>query len=249
MKHTILNYQFLFLIAFVAVACSNGNGTNTFEADAGNPRTPSEKIEQLAQAPVSAGECGKIYAADSNWNEELMTAIREGDAGCVQHVVENGKVDVNAPHAAIGHAESQLPVWQALTTSALFFARGDDDQRSFRVLKALADAGANFEIKNNQNQSVLEYTLENDEVFERYPNVSAFLIVSGKVKLNEKNANGDLPIHTAIFRKSFDHLKLLVEKGADFNALSTSGKTPLTLAREINFLFGADFLLSHGATP
>lgn len=233
----------------ITIACSRGNQADLFANDAGTPQTPSEKIEQLAQAPVSAEECGKLYALVSDWNQELMAAINAGEAGCVQQVVEKGQVNVNIPHTVAGQSEKLYPLWQALTTSALFFARGDDGQSSFRVLKVLTDAGANLETKNQQGQTPLQYALEDDEVFSRYPQVSAFIIVSGKVRLQEHSANGELPIHSAIKRASLTHLQLLVERGVDINAKTKEGKSPLQLAIDLNFFEGVHYLTNKGALP
>lgn len=240
---------FLMLTVFAAAACSGGNRMRGLDGDAGNPQTPSEKIEQIMNSPVSAAECGTIHTAVTNASQEMMAAIRAGDASCALLAIQAGNLDVNTPIVISVQDGPEYPIWNALSTSALFFARGDNDDRTIRVLKVLVEAGVNLEIKNNLDQTPLHYALEDDEVFSRYPLVASYFIISGKANLNATNADGFAPIHLAIRRKSLTHLKVLVDKGAGINAPTADGKTPLALALDLGFNEGVELLKSHNAQP
>lgn len=236
----------LFFLIICSVACSRGNKLSGLEGDAGNAQTPVEKMKQIMDIPVSSQECGTVYPVSADWSQELMVAIRSGDAGCVQYVIEQGRIDVN--QAVASEAEQRYPLWQALTTSALFFARGDDDRQTIRVLKVLVDAGAHLETKNSQGQTALQFALEDDEVFTRYPQVALYLILSEKINLNEANAQGFTPLHWAVLRKSALHLQALVDKGANLEAHASGGKTALQLAEETQFDEGIGLLKAKRPT-
>lgn len=50
--------------------------------------------------------------------------------------------------------------------------------------------------------------------------------------VNEKNHNGNTPLHAAGFNRSFDVAEILIKAGADIDATNYSGKTPLQIAYE-----------------
>ena len=57
---------------------------------------------------------------------------------------------------------------------------------------------------------------------------------------------GEFALHAAITRDCLDCVKALVEAGADVNAKTEGGKTPLHLAKRAGQRKVADYLMSHG---
>lgn len=242
-----LKIQSLFLpLGFsLLTACSSGGDGGSLSGDAGNPANPTEKLLQDLNNPISSGACNIPFVFVDDWGEELMNRIRSGDAACTKKVIEVSKLDVNIPQKVFAQDKKVYPIWHSLTTSSLFFANGTAD-KAFQVVKVLVEAGARLDTKNDSNQSPLQYAVENDEVFRRYPVVSAYLILSGKSNLLETNKLGLAPYHYVIQRGSLEHLQLMLDKNIDINFPTNNGKAPLLIAFEANFLTGIELLLARG---
>ena len=71
------------------------------------------------------------------------------------------------------------------------------------------------------------YTFENTL---EEPQIIKFLIESDRFNLNEKNRDGDTVLHVACSNNiNIDLIKLLIEKGADYNILNSTKQKPLEL--------------------
>lgn len=55
-------------------------------------------------------------------------------------------------------------------------------------------------------------------------------LIKAGAKVNRKGQKGFTPLHHAAFGKKPDMVRLLLEHGAEINALNNAGKTPLDLA-------------------
>lgn len=74
------------------------------------------------------------------------------------------------------------------------------------------------------------------------------LLLRRGAKINGR-AETATPLHFAIFTQRPEFVRLLVEKGADVNALDNTGDTPLSAAAKRNDLATIRYLLAHGANP
>lgn len=93
-------------------------------------------------------------------------------------------------------------------------------------LKQMVENGADWKICNMDGKSVLHLSVE-------YGNLKAFkYFVSIGANINIINKYGDTPVHfLSLTRKCFNEtLSMLLENGADINAKSESGTTPLLYA-------------------
>lgn len=57
------------------------------------------------------------------------------------------------------------------------------------------------------------------------------LIASGAEGFNQKNRDGDTPLHLALRLSNFSVIRLLLERGADLDAINTRGETPRDIAK------------------
>ncbi|MBL4587954.1 ankyrin repeat domain-containing protein [Candidatus Babeliales bacterium] len=98
------------------------------------------------------------------------------------------------------------------------------DQKNNAIIVALLQAGANPNtIVDHTNTPPLHWAIKNDS------EIATFIINSKNANLNIKNIIGNGPIHRAIDLKRFDLARLLIEKGADVNAIGNEKATPLLM--------------------
>jgi cytochrome c len=71
------------------------------------------------------------------------------------------------------------------------------------------------------------------------------LLLDGGANPNS-DSGGEFALHVAVNLDCLDCVKTLVEAGADVNAKTTGGKTPLHLAKSRGQREVADYLLAHG---
>ncbi len=67
------------------------------------------------------------------------------------------------------------------------------------------------------------------------------------VELDSRSADGDTPLHVMNWRRDYDGARLLIEAGADVNALGDMDETPLHVAVANQDPVLVRLLLDHGA--
>lgn len=68
-----------------------------------------------------------------------------------------------------------------------------------------------------------------------------------KVKINSKDSDGDTPLHIMMWRREHYGAELIINAGADINAIGDMGATPLHVAIGQEDLFLIELLLLKGA--
>jgi ankyrin repeat protein len=68
-----------------------------------------------------------------------------------------------------------------------------------------------------------------------------------KVKINSRDCDGDTPLHVMMWRSDHYGAELLINAGADINAVGDMGETPLHVAISKEDLFLIELLLRKGA--
>lgn len=84
-------------------------------------------------------------------------------------------------------------------------------------------------------------------LFKVYENILTWEFIPRSV--DDRNAFGDMPLHTACRWGEIESVKVLVENGADVNALGEFGHTPLFSACGSGSFEMVEFLLKQGANP
>ena len=67
------------------------------------------------------------------------------------------------------------------------------------------------------------------------------------VNLNSSSADGDTPLHVMMWRRDHGGARLLIQVGADVNAVGDMGETPLHVAVAQQDTVMVELLLRHGA--
>ncbi len=75
----------------------------------------------------------------------------------------------------------------------------------------------------------------------------SFFSKAGKITINQKNLGGATALHLACREKNFEIAKILIENGADINAVDNEGWTPLMRSSLSGSAEIVDLLLKNGA--
>ena len=158
----------------------------------------------------------------------LTAAAKEGDVATIKELLNKGaKVD-----------ESNSGKWSATPLYwSLFHCK-------FEAVELLLKKGANANSADSFGLAPLNLAVCCKDVD---PSLIEHLIEKG-ADVNYKNtSDGWRGLHYAISCGSDDMARLLIEKGADVNAIADDGTTPLILAAKNDSVFIAKLLLEKGA--
>jgi len=110
---------------------------------------------------------------------------------------------------------------------------------SLDIAKVLVDAGADINMKSTEGYTPLFVAVQN-----KHKPVVEYLISKG-ARIDEKNGqNNDTALHKACVTGSLEVVKILVDAGADINAVNKQGETPNDFAVENNHQSIVDYLES-----
>lgn len=128
-------------------------------------------------------------------------------------------------------SSQQLQVWRMAHRSSVL-----------GVCSLLMGAGAAPDVRNARRQSPLQLALDRG-----FSDAVATLVASG-ARCDVADDRGDTPLHLAArFRAPVETAQLLLEHGADLNAVNLNRETPLHVAARANHLEFYDYLVKRGA--
>ena len=172
----------------------------------------------------------------------LFDAIGTKKIAIVELLFQNG-ANIMA-ESEIGNGSFNTPIWQWVADSenALTENKNGQDMEKFEAIaKILIKYGANIEEQE-------EYAGQTPLHCIRVPAVAKVLISFG-ANVNARDENDTTPLHNAVKYEKLELIKLLLQKGAEINALTKRGHSPIQYcnfesedAYEI-----ASILVKHGA--
>ncbi|MBU1108264.1 MAG: ankyrin repeat domain-containing protein [Candidatus Riflebacteria bacterium] len=200
-------------LELVKFLLAKGNKSNIQDAFCDTPLSAASKkgkveIVQFLNALDSSSKGGG--GVDS-----LNAAIEKGDLPIIKALLESG-VDVKGKNSS----NSDTP----LHVAARF------DRRP--LTRVLLEKGADVNALNHLDETPLFGTICN-KYRKELVEMARYLISNG-AKLEVFNKNGSTPLIKAVVMNAPQLVKLFIEKGADPNIPSRSGKSPLSLAKDEN---------------
>jgi ankyrin repeat protein len=182
--------------------------------------------------------------------DELFEAIRRGDAEAVKSLVDRDPKlasvrmnNVSAVLTSLYHGQNDIAGLLAERGASIDFpeacALGDLE----RVSTMLAANASLLDARSADGFPPLGLA-----IFFRHPDVAKFLIEHGAdVNAPADNAQKVAPVHAAASVRDVTTMKLLLDRGADPNAVQQMDVTPLHGAAGRGDLEMAKLLLAHGA--
>ncbi|WP_254063359.1 ankyrin repeat domain-containing protein [Rhodanobacter sp. L36] len=204
---------------------------------------PSSSSESSNPAPSTPSK-GLFDAARTFRNPQaqvLARAAQDNNAGEVRRLIKDEHVNPDALFSDTND-EERVPVvaWPVIT-------------QSLGGLKALLDDGANPNVKMRYpdlDKTVVLY-YDNAMVYAAMNEDPAYLklLLEHGGDPNTRNVNGETLLFQAyIWHNQWQNVQMLVERGADANAITQSGSILYDYTAEGNFM-AAYWLLQHGADP
>lgn len=167
------------------------------------------------------------YSADVNAKNRIEeTPLHEvawANRLDMAHVLIENKADVNAVNI---YGERPL-----------HFSAGEDN---LEMTQLLIENGADLNSKDKNGYTPLHFVVRNN-----CSHTAEILTKYDDVHLNSKNKEGRTPLHLAVTNPKM--LKLLIESGADIDALDKQGNTPLHIATWTWELDSTYILIESGA--
>lgn len=177
---------------------------------------------------------------------DIATATRadeDGDTPLHIAVVQNNVAAVQRLLALFRHAGRELDVYNNLRQTPLHLAMITSLSN---MVQLLVTAGASPMALDRHGQTAAHLACEHSS-----PNCLQALLDSaapGSVDLEARNYDGLTALHVAVNTKCHQAVLLLLERGADIDAVDIkSGRSPLIHAVENNSLSMVQLLLQHGA--
>jgi len=171
----------------------------------------------------------------------LHRAVEDGRIEMVRFLLEND-ADINANT----EGNKKTPLYIAVSKACYIYHEGnaDDYKKYVEIIKFLIAKGADVNLTNPLDYAVGLYenidivkllveegaTITNGHLRsaanDGNTDIVKFLIDKG-ADVNDKNYQGDTPLHRAAMNSKTDTIKLLIEKGANVNEKNNNKETPL----------------------
>ena len=160
----------------------------------------------------------------SNADKALLFHVKNGNLAGVRQAIEDG-ADVKADYAA---------------STPLHVAAGRDSEE---VVRYLVSVGADLEAMNSIELSPLLFAI----MWGTRKNAIALIETGADVDAAAPRGGKARPIHLAVFDNDIDHLRVLLDHGADIDAQRRSGWTALHDAADDDNLAIPKLLIERGA--
>jgi ankyrin repeat protein len=195
-------------------------------ANAGDGLKPAiqKNNEQILRMLLTRG-------AQATEPELMNLAATGGNLQIVNTLMEFGADPNNGMKSAINHGKDQI-VDALLAKGAHVndpeYMAGAVSKGNIKLTNTLLGKGAPVSYNSGQNENLLHLACR----VESY-NIAKTLLDKGSIDVNQKNSSGETPLHVAVnsSKNDIELCQLLLDKGADIKARTSSGKTVYQLAR------------------
>ena len=238
-----------------------GASTNTKDRKGNNPlhyaclaggeevaRFLVEHDSQLVTLPNNAGETPICFAVKSG-KLELVTLLYKHGADL------NSKDEAGIPILSIATSYSYHDIVLYLVRhrvdieaidvkghTCIFYAIAWAEPK---IVRLLISHKANIFVTSKNKDSVMHAAYRSSG---EASDVIAKLVLNGGAPLELPNLDGVRPIHLAVIY-NLNTLQLILEAGADINALTLDSRTPLMIAIRFKVPIAAKLLIERGADP
>ncbi len=172
-----------------------------------------------------------LTIVDQDGNTVLLVALKAGEAELAEKLIKAG---------------AQMNIANKAGQTTLHLAASHYDLELIKqLLKQKADPHAVDEDGNNPIHYMCRF-LSNARLDPEMVGEVFYTLKKTKINLKLPNSNGDTPLHRAAANNPL-MVQLLLENGADVEALNLKGETPLTLALQAQRINSVIHLLKHGA--
>ncbi|MEM7333375.1 MAG: ankyrin repeat domain-containing protein [Chloroflexota bacterium] len=189
-----------------------------------------EVVDEVEEIPEAEVEEENVYAdlSQEEKDEALLTAVRDDDLAAVQALITAG-ADLDVIEPAVG-----------FTPVTISIIRSNSD-----IFNALTQAGANISTIDNQGNTLLHHAATTNQV-----EIATVLLADGEIDLEHRRDRfGFTPLLAAAFEGQVEMVELLIEHGANIEAVDDWNDTAVNVAAWNGELAAIEKLIELGANP
>ncbi|WP_288694982.1 ankyrin repeat domain-containing protein [uncultured Brachyspira sp.] len=234
---------------FLAVQYNNIEGVKSYLAKGANPNAQDEYgftalmyaalmgYDDIAKLLIEEGT--DVNIKDNAGATALMYAARDTNYEMVEFLLKNG-ADVNIRDTA--------------GETALYYSIQHDSfgqENAIKILNLLIKYGADVNTKNYEGTSLLDVSYRISESFDKNKEMFKILVENGfdlESRIKADRSDYDYtPLMIAVYKKDYDMVKYLLDKGANSNTANNEKKTALTIANDYGKFDISKLLIQQGA--
>lgn len=196
----------------------NKRGANVLLSALGNMKDDTKLLGYLLSKGLT------LDAKDNDGNNAYVYAVQSGNIDLLKHLEDKGLSTTNS--------------------QAVFFAArpGRGKNASFDVFNYLAEKQFNFNAKDDEGRSVIQYLAGNEKNVE----IVKFLMNKG-ISTTEIDHEGNTPLMSAVFRGGLNMVKTLQPTKEEINHKNKKGETAFLRAAKLGKPDVLAYLIKNGA--
>ncbi|WP_157148972.1 ankyrin repeat domain-containing protein [Brachyspira pilosicoli] len=173
----------------------------------------------------------------------LMYTARDTNYEMVEFLLKNG-ADVN-----IRDTEGDTALYYSIEHNSR--GQKNETENAIKILNLLIKYGADVNTKNDKGTSLLDVSYRISESFDKNKEMFKILVENGfdlESRIKADRSDYDYtPLMIAVYKKDYDMVKYLLDKGANPNTANNENKTALMIAIANNNFDISKLLIQQGA--
>ncbi|PCG19506.1 ankyrin repeat domain-containing protein [Brachyspira sp. G79] len=173
----------------------------------------------------------------------LMYTARDTNYEMVEFLLKNG-ADVN-----IRDIEGETALYYTIEHNSR--GQKNETENAIKILNLLIKYGADVNTKNDKGASLLDVSYRISESFDKNKEMFKILVENGfdlESRIKADRSDYDYtPLMIAVYKKDYDMVKYLLDKGANPNTANNENKTALMIAIANNNFDISKLLIQQGA--
>jgi ankyrin repeat protein len=201
-----------------------------------------------------------INAKDGKGQTPLLISVQANDLDTTKMLIKNGadvhvKNDIGLTLMDIAWKRGYMEIVELLKKHGIKQTQKYEqsiemaiNSKDLEKVKELIAQGADVNARDSRGNMALHRAIRVRGLSDAERLSLVKILISGGADVNVKDRRrGATPLHLVVFRGNKELVELLIQNGADVNAIGDQGETPLGLAKQLEHSEIVELLQKHGA--